>query len=275
MRKSLDPSLSIGFVPTMGALHAGHLSLIQQARANNDVVVASIFVNPTQFGQGEDLDKYPRQLEQDCVLLRQEGVEHLFAPDNDTMYGPNHFTFVEPTNFDTIPEGISRPGHFRGVATIVTKLFHIVQPTRAYFGQKDAAQSVMITRLVQDLNMEVEVVVLPTIRDPDHLAMSSRNAYLNDEERAAAPILYRSMMAAQDFYQLRVFDKLPADNLKETCIAMLMSEPLISEIEYVTIDDRETMQPLTEVGEEGCIISLAVKIGNVRLIDNLVIESRW
>lgn len=157
----------------------------------------------------------------------------------------------------------------------MTKLFHIVQPTRAYFGQKDAAQSVMITRLVQDLNMEVEVVVLPTIRDPDHLAMSSRNAYLNDEERAAAPILYRSMMAAQDFYQLRVFDKLPADNLKETCIAMLMSEPLISEIEYVTIDDRETMQPLTEVGEEGCIISLAVKIGNVRLIDNLVIESRW
>lgn len=177
--------------------------------------------------------------------------------------------------FDNLPEGHSRPGHFRGVATIVTKLFNIVQPTRAYFGQKDAAQSVLIARMVEDLNMDVDVVVMPTIREHDKVAMSSRNVYLTPEQRAAAPILYRSMLAAQDFYQLRVLDKLPADNLRETCIATLMREPLITEIQYVSIDDRKTMQPLAEVGEDGCIISLAVKIGNVRLIDNMVVKPKW
>lgn len=161
------------------------------------------------------------------------------------------------------------------MATIVTKLFHIVQPTRAYFGQKDAAQCVLMSRLVEDLNMDLEVVVLPTVREPDRVAMSSRNAYLTVEERAAAPILYRSLVAAQDFYQLQVVNTISADHLKETCIATLRREPLVSEIQYVSVDDKDTMQPLKVVGPEGCIISLAVKIGNVRLIDNLIVTSNW
>eukprot|EP00567_Pseudictyota_dubia_P005373 CAMPEP_0197436052 /NCGR_PEP_ID=MMETSP1175-20131217/3524_1 /TAXON_ID=1003142 /ORGANISM="Triceratium dubium, Strain CCMP147" /LENGTH=301 /DNA_ID=CAMNT_0042965233 /DNA_START=135 /DNA_END=1040 /DNA_ORIENTATION=+ len=274
VRNALPPSLSVGYVPTMGALHDGHLSLVKEARSKNDVVVASIFVNPTQFRAGEDLDKYPRQFEQDADLLADLGVDHLFAPDNDTMYGRNHVTFVDPTSFDKTSEGSSRPGHFRGVATVVTKLFNIVKPTNAYFGQKDAAQCVLIRRIVEDLNMDVSVNVQNTVREDNGLAMSSRNAYLSREERKAAPIVFKSLCAAKDlFLEAAATGTLPvpAKALSTAVREVLGTEPLVSEIQYVSVDDRETMQPLTEVVSKGAIISLACQVGSVRLIDNIMI----
>eukprot|EP00545_Synedropsis_sp_CCMP1620_P005546 CAMPEP_0119016040 /NCGR_PEP_ID=MMETSP1176-20130426/11784_1 /TAXON_ID=265551 /ORGANISM="Synedropsis recta cf, Strain CCMP1620" /LENGTH=244 /DNA_ID=CAMNT_0006969367 /DNA_START=197 /DNA_END=927 /DNA_ORIENTATION=+ len=244
----------------MGALHEGHLSLVQEARANNDIVIASIFVNPTQFGVGEDLDKYPRQLEQDSLVLEELGVDHLFAPFADDMYGPNHVSYIEPRGFDDIAEGKSRPGHFAGVATIVTKLFNIIQPTRAYFGQKDAAQCCLIQRVVEDLNMDLEICIMDTIREADGLAMSSRNAYLTAEERAVAPIVYKSLCAARDLYTERKAG-LSASGLQQTVSSLLKSEPLVSEVQYVSVDSRTTMRPIGTVGEEGAVISLACKVG--------------
>ncbi|KAL9178869.1 hypothetical protein ACHAXT_011842, partial [Thalassiosira profunda] len=275
VRKALDPSVSVGFVPTMGALHEGHLSLARAARANNDVVVTSIFVNPTQFAEGEDLDEYPRQLERDVDLLTNVGVDYVFAPSSDSMYGKNHATFVEPTGFDQLREGISRPGHFRGVATIVTKLFNIVQPTNAYFGQKDAAQCVLIRRIVEDLDMDVNVQIMDTVRETDGLAMSSRNAYLMPEEREKAPIIYQALCAARELYDSRHsrgVEELEATDLQEVVESILQTESMISEIQYVAIDDLETMQPLTKVSSEGCIVSLACMLGSVRLIDNIVLR---
>lgn len=267
-RKAHD--VSIGFVPTMGALHEGHLSLVKEARQQNDIVVASVFVNPTQFGKGEDFDKYPRQLQRDSELLGDYGVDHLFAPSIEDMYGPHHATFVDVEGFDDIPEGMARPGHFRGVATIVTKLFHIVQPTRAYFGQKDAAQCVLIRRIVEDLNMDVDVRVMETIREADGLAKSSRNAYLTTTERRAAPVVYRSLMAAKE-----LFDKNPnvsSANLVATTRNILQSEPLVSEIQYISVDSKATMKPITQpTKEEGAVISVACKVGSVRLIDNILL----
>lgn len=275
MRKSIPSSVSVGYVPTMGALHDGHLSLVKEARTKNDVVIASIFVNPTQFGQGEDLDKYPRQLERDTELLGDLGVDHLFAPECGMMYGKNHITYVDPVGFDNIPEGKSRPGHFRGVATVVTKLFNIVQPTSAYFGQKDAAQCCLIRRIVKDLNMDVNIVVMDTVREKDGLAMSSRNAYLTPGERRAAPVVYKSLCAARDLYQSALKSDgalpIPARSLADAVEEVLRSEELVSNVQYVTVDDRETMQPLTEVGSAGAIVSLACKVGSVRLIDNIIL----
>jgi pantoate--beta-alanine ligase len=269
---------------------SGHLSLVREARANNDVLVASIFVNPTQFGPGEDLDRYPRQLERDTQLLTELGVDHLFAPS--TMYGQHHVTYIVPEGFDSIPEGRVRPGHFRGVATIVAKLFNIVQPTNAYFGQKDAAQCVLIQRMVQDLDMDVNVVIKETIREADGLAMSSRNAYLTADERRAAPIVYQSLCAARrlfhDFCSTTATTTTPPDGtsnmatvlsseaLRECVEKALSSEPLVREIQYISVDSRATMQPLTAEGvhrETGCIISLACKVGSVRLIDNIVLAA--
>jgi len=274
-RKSMPPNATVGFVPTMGALHDGHLSLVKEARSQNDIVVASIFVNPTQFGKGEDLDKYPRQLERDSELLSIMGVDHLFAPEADAMYGKNHVTYVDPTGFDDIAEGRSRPGHFRGVATVVTKLFNIIQPTNAYFGQKDAAQCVLIRRIVEDLNMDLKVCVMDTIREEDGLAMSSRNAYLSPEERRAAPVVYKSLCAAREVYQSKKdAGELPmsASMLSETVSNLLNSEPLVSEVQYASVDNRATFQPLTEVGDEGAVVSVACKVGSgVRLIDNIVL----
>ena len=269
MRRQLLPSVKIGFVPTMGALHDGHLSLVREARKNNDVVVASIFVNPTQFGPNEDFDKYPRQLEKDAELLLENGVDHLFAPSIDDMYGKHHVTKVDPQGFDNIPEGRSRPGHFSGVATIVTKLFNIVQPTNAYFGQKDAAQCVLIKRVVEDLDMDLNVVVMNTVREDDGLAMSSRNAYLQPNERAAAPVIYRSLSAAKGLYEEK--KGLASSELISVVRRGLENEPLVSEIQYISVDSKETMQPLGQVGEEGGIISIACKVGSVRLIDNVVL----
>mmetsp|Transcript_19769 Transcript_19769/g.42512 ORF Transcript_19769/g.42512 Transcript_19769/m.42512 type:complete len:337 (+) Transcript_19769:120-1130(+) len=275
VRKSLDSKTSVGFVPTMGALHEGHLSLARAARSQNDVVIASIFVNPTQFGEGEDLDKYPRQLERDAELLGKIGVDHIFAPSSDTMYGKNHVTYVEPMGFDKTTEGISRPGHFRGVATIVTKLFNIVQPTNAYFGQKDAVQCVLIRRIAEDLDMDVNVQIMDTVREEDGLAMSSRNAYLSDEEREKAHVVYKSLCAAREVYESRLargMEEVTADDLREVVMAVLETEPLITEVQYVAVDDLETMQPVERVGNDGCVISLACILGPVRLIDNIVLR---
>eukprot|EP00980_Cylindrotheca_fusiformis_P018484 scaffold6124_cov122-Cylindrotheca_fusiformis.AAC.3 len=269
MRRSIKPGIKIGFVPTMGALHEGHLSLVREARNHNDVVVASIFVNPSQFGEGEDFDKYPRQLEKDAELLAEYGVDHLFAPTTDDMYGKNHVTYIDPRGFDDTPEGSARPGHFAGVATIVTKLFNIVGPTNAYFGQKDAAQCVLIKRIVKDLDMDLNVVVMDIVREHDGLAMSSRNAYLSRDERAAAPIIHRSLSAAKAIYDSK--GSVESSVLAAAVEEGLKSEPLVSEVQYVAVDSKETMQPLQIVGNEGAIISLACKIGSVRLIDNIIL----
>jgi pantoate--beta-alanine ligase len=271
MRRALASNVSVGFVPTMGALHEGHLSLVRQARKENDVVVASIFINEKQFGPHEDLDRYPRQLENDTELLKSLGVDHVWAPSNDEMYGPNFATYVEaPKGFDETREGKARPGHFRGVATVITKLFHIIQPTRAYFGQKDAAQCVLIRRLVQDLNFPLDVTVLETVRESDGLAMSSRNAYLNTSARRAAPIVYAALCAAKDLYFLTK-PSTTSTMLEEAVRQVLQSESQVDEIEYIACDSYDTMTPLINIGEEIAVLSVAVKIGSVRLIDNVIL----
>lgn len=193
----------------------------------------------------------------------------MFAPTIDDMYGKNHVTFVHPEGFDEIPEGRARPGHFRGVATIVTKLFNIVQPTNAYFGQKDAAQCCLIRRIVEDLDMDLNVIVKDTIREDDGLAMSSRNAYLNQEERKAAPIIYQALRTARDKYLNN--PGISSDELSETVNSILRTEPLMGEIQYISVDNKQTMQPLAYVGEDGAVISLACKVGSVRLIDNILL----
>eukprot|EP00560_Eucampia_antarctica_P005677 CAMPEP_0197834248 /NCGR_PEP_ID=MMETSP1437-20131217/21775_1 /TAXON_ID=49252 ORGANISM="Eucampia antarctica, Strain CCMP1452" /NCGR_SAMPLE_ID=MMETSP1437 /ASSEMBLY_ACC=CAM_ASM_001096 /LENGTH=257 /DNA_ID=CAMNT_0043438797 /DNA_START=206 /DNA_END=979 /DNA_ORIENTATION=+ len=257
----------------MGALHEGHLSLVKHARDNNDLVVASIFVNPTQFGDGEDLDNYPRQLQRDTELLTDMGVDHLFVPNKEIMYGSNHVTYVHPKGFDEIPEGVSRPGHFSGVATVVAKLFNIIQPTNAYFGKKDAAQCVLIQRMVEDLNFDIGINIMPTIREDDGLAMSSRNAHLKPDERDAASILYKSLTAAQFLHEASFAGQLPlpAQVFIETVRESLESEPMVSQIHYISIDSKNTMQPLEEVGTDGALISIACQIGSVRLIDNIIL----
>jgi len=271
-RRSLQPSLKIGFVPTMGALHEGHLSLVKEARLRNDIVVASVFVNPTQFGKGEDLDKYPRQVERDTKLLGNLGVDHIFTPNVDDMYGKNFDTYVDCKCFDDIPESIARPGHFRGVATIVTKLFNIVQPTNAYFGQKDAGQCVLIRRIVEDLNMDVNVVVMDTIRESDSLAKSSRNAYLSDTERKASTIIYKSLIAAKELYTTNPF--VSSSDIIQVTRNILQSETLVSEIQYISVESMSTMEAVSKPSDstDGTTLSLACKIGSVRLIDNIVLQ---
>jgi pantoate--beta-alanine ligase len=261
----------------MGALHEGHISLFRAARSQNDVVFASIFVNPTQFGANEDLDNYPRRLEKDIEQLASIGVDHVFAPSSsDVMYGKHHVTYVEPTGFETTREGRQRPDHFRGVATIVTKLFNIVRPSNAYFGQKDAVQCVLIRRIVEDLNMnDINVHIMDTVREDDGLAMSSRNAYLDAEQRRASPVIYKALCAARELYDSRFsrgMEFIDATVLQEVVEGILKTEPLISTIQYVAIDDAETMQPLAKVGSDGCIVSLACILGTVRLIDNIVLK---
>lgn len=255
--------------------YPGHLSLVKTARENNDIVIASIYVNPTQFGANEDLDKYPRMLERDTELLNDLGVDHLFAPSE--MYNKHHVCYVEPEGFDEIAEGKARPGHFRGVTTIVNKLFNIIQPTNAYFGQKDAAQCVLIRRMVHDLDMDINVCVMDTIREKDGLAMSSRNAYLTAEERKATVILYQSLCAAKNMFDNMVSatdgDKtLSASLLREKVMDMLTSEKLVSNVQYISVDSKETMRPLEKVtAQEGAIVSIACQVGSVRLIDNFVL----
>jgi pantoate--beta-alanine ligase len=257
----------LGLVPTMGYLHAGHLSLVRQARAECGAVAASIFVNPTQFGPREDLSRYPRDLKRDLGLLRQEHVDLVFAPSVDEIYPPGWSTFVDVRDVTEMLEGAVRPGHFEGVATVVCKLFNIVQPTRAYFGQKDAQQTVVVRKMARDLDMALDVVVVPTMREPDGLAMSSRNVYLSAEQRRAAAVVYRALGAAGACYAAGERD---AEALRQAMRAVLAAEPL-ADPEYVSVADALTLRELDQVGAAGALCSLAVRFGTTRLIDNLLL----
>ncbi len=258
---------SVGFVPTMGYLHQGHLALVKQARADNSTVVASIFVNPTQFGPGEDFDTYPRDTERDLALLEKENADIVFIPSNEEMYPEGFSSLVEVEKVTERLEGSHRPGHFRGVTTVVAKLFNIVEPTRAYFGQKDAQQATVIKKMVTDLNMNLEITVVPTVRESDGLAMSSRNIYLNPEERQAATVLFKALSLAR---QLQERGKIDAEYLRQEMTSLIGKEPL-AKIDYVSIADAQTLEELTEI-DRPALASLAVRIGKTRLIDNMVLE---
>ena len=255
---------SVGFVPTMGYLHKGHLALVKQARTENSAVVVSIYVNPAQFGPIEDFGSYPRDLNQDLALLREEGVDVVFVPPNAEMYPLEFSSWVDVEKVTERLEGASRLGHFRGVATVVAKLFNIIQPSRAYFGQKDAQQVVVIKRMVADLNMNLEVVVVPTVRESDGLAMSSRNVYLGPEERQAATILFKALTLAQ---QLGQGGEKDAEKIRRQMTAVIQKEPL-AQIDYVSIADAETLEELNSI-DRPAVASLAVRIGKTRLIDNM------
>ena len=259
----------LGLVPTMGALHEGHLSLTRQARAENATMAASIFVNPTQFGPNEDFTTYPRSMERDLELLEAQGTDLVFAPLPPEVYPEGFDTWIEPGAVAEGMEGAARPGHFRGVATVVAKLFTITQPDRAYFGQKDGQQVAVIRKMNADLNLGVDVVTMPTIREPDGLAMSSRNAYLTDEERAAAPVVYRALCAAESLWNAGERD---SRNLRTAALNVLKQEPLVSGVDYVSVVDVETMA-WVEIAqaERRLMIAAAVRLGSVRLIDNVVV----
>ncbi len=255
----------VGLVPTMGALHAGHLSLVERARCENDSVIVTIFVNPTQFALGEDLASYPRDLPRDLAMLRDVRADLVFTPTPDMIYPPGFQTFVEVTGVSQGLEGEHRPSHFRGVATVVAKLFNLTQPDRAYFGQKDAQQVAVIKQMASDLNFPLEIVVCPTVREPDGLALSSRNVYLTPEQRQAAPVLYRALTAARDAYTAGERDP---KGLRQRMLAVLHSEPLAAP-EYVSVADAESLEELDEIISRPALLSMAVRIGKTRLIDNI------
>ena len=257
----------LGLVPTMGALHDGHLALVRQARRENATVAASIFVNPTQFGPQEDLATYPRDMERDLKLLEAEGVDLVYAPTPEEVYLPGFDTWVEPGELANRLEGAVRPGHFRGVATVVLKLFNVVRPDRAYFGQKDGQQLAVIRQLVRDLNLGVEIVAVPTVRDADGLALSSRNAYLTAEQRAAAPAIYRALSMAEELWREGATD---AELLRSAVRTVLDGEPLIEDIDYVSVAHVATLEELERV-DGPAMVSVAVRIGRMRLIDNVVV----
>jgi pantoate--beta-alanine ligase len=255
---------TVGFVPTMGYLHEGHLTLVKQARKENSAVIVSIYVNPAQFGPREDFGAYPRDLDRDLELLQKEGADIVFVPSDDEMYPPGFSSWVDVEKVTEQLEGASRPGHFRGVATIVAKLFNIVQPTRAYFGQKDAQQVVVIKRMLGDLNMNLEVVVVPTARESDGLAMSSRNVYLNSKERRAATILFKALTLAHRLWRDGERD---AAKIRRQMTSLIQKEPL-AQIDYVSIADVGTLEEL-DLLDRPAVASLAVRIGKTRLIDNV------
>ncbi len=258
---------SVGFVPTMGYLHEGHLSLVRQARRENDRIVVSIFVNPAQFGPQEDFAQYPRDTKQDLNLLEKEGADVVFMPLVKDMY-PTHFsTWVDVEGVAARLEGAVRPGHFRGVATVVAKLFNIVKPYRAYFGQKDAQQAVVIRRMVSDLNMDLKVLVAPTVRELNGLAMSSRNIYLSSTERQSATILWRSLCLAKQLWERGEQD---AEHLRVEMTKLIQKERL-AHIDYISIAEPETLEELAKI-EGSALVSLAVRIGKTRLIDNILLE---
>jgi len=289
----------IGFVPTMGYLHEGHLALVKRARAENPSVAASIFVNPAQFGPQEDLDKYPRDPQRDLALLEKERTDIVFMPSAAEMYPSEFSSWVEVNKVTKRLEGALRPGHFKGVTTVVAKLFNIVEPARAYFGQKDAQQAVVIKKMVADLNMNLEIITVPTVREPDGLAMSSRNIYLNPEERQAARVLYQSLALAQELYALAMSSRniylnpeerqaarvlyqslalaqelyakgeRNAGELRRKMTALIQKQPLAS-IDYVSIAHADTLDELEKVNPPA-LVSLAVKIGKTRLIDNILL----
>jgi pantoate--beta-alanine ligase len=259
----------VGLVPTMGFLHEGHLSLVRRAKAECASVVVSIFVNPTQFGPSEDLENYPRDIERDTLMLESEMIDLLWTPSAEELYPDGFQTWVTVENLSQPLEGAQRPGHFRGVATIVTKLLIAMRPDRMYVGQKDAQQAQVIRRLVQDLNLRVEVVICPIVREPDGLAMSSRNAYLSQEERKAATVLHRALTSAADAY---ADGEHGADALRLKMYEMLLSEPM-AKTQYVSVADPETLEEQWGVVDRG-LLSLAVFVGKTRLIDNVAVGGK-
>jgi len=268
-RQARAESRIIGLVPTMGALHEGHASLIARAKRECSPLIASIFVNPKQFGPDEDFAKYPRTFESDSEKLRQAGVDTLFAPEAAEIYPKDFSTYVHVEGLSERLEGRSRPGHFRGVTTVVMKLLQIVQPHRAYFGRKDAQQARLITQMARDLNLDSEIVVCPIVREPDRLALSSRNVYLNPEQRKAATILYRALEAAKKELEAGSRDAL---HLQTSLRRKLDSEPLAA-VDYADVVDAETFEPVVRVSR-ACYVLLAVFIGKTRLIDNLYAEPK-
>jgi pantoate--beta-alanine ligase len=264
-----DATLKWGLVPTLGYLHEGHLSLVRRARDENDRVAVSIFVNPSQFAPEEDLDSYPRDMERDLALLEAESVDLVFMPSDTVMYPPDFQTQVTVTELSRPLEGASRPTHFQGVATVVAKLFNIVQPARAYFGQKDAQQVVVVRQMVRDLNFNLKIVVCPTVREPDGLALSSRNTYLSPAERTAAPVLYRVLTQAEIAYGEGERD---GDALRQIMTEPVMSEPL-ARLDYVSVADPATLAELDQI-DDGALLSMAVFIGDTRLIDNVLLGER-
>jgi pantoate--beta-alanine ligase len=273
---SLDPTV-LGLVPTMGALHAGHLSLVSTALAECDAVAVSIFVNPTQFGPNEDYAAYPRTFDEDCRKLEAAGVPLLFAPSAADIYPPGNTTFVDTGDIGARLDGASRPGHFRGVATIVARLFHIVAPDRAYFGQKDAAQVAILRRMVRDLNFPVHLAVCPIFREPDGLALSSRNRYLSPAERQRALILSRALRAAE---ALASAGETSAETLRAAMLAVLTApdpDPILNAVpvrlDYAAIVDPDTLLPLADTSN-GALVAVAAFIGATRLIDNILLPAR-
>jgi len=258
---------SIGFVPTMGYFHEGHLSLMRRARSENDALVISIFVNPMQFGPGEDFAQYPRDIQRDLALAEKVEVDAAFTPDASEMYPEGYCTYIEVEGLSDKLCGRFRPGHFKGVATVVLKLFNIVQPDRAYFGQKDAQQLRVIQRMVEDLNLPVYVVPVPTVREPDGLAMSSRNVYLDSEERRAALVLSRSLLEARRAIEAGELD---ARKIVDLVRRMIQSEPLVH-LEYVEACRFEDLEPV-EVISGKVLLALAARVGKARLIDNIIIS---
>ena len=257
---------SVGFVPTMGYLHDGHLELVRHARAENITVIASIFVNPSQFGPQEDFTSYPRDTERDLAMLEEENVRLVFMPSAEEMYPPGFSTWVEVEKVTERLEGESRPGHFRGVATVVAKLFNIVQPDRAYFGQKDAQQLAVIYRMVSDLALNLDIVAVPTVREPDGLAMSSRNIYLTAEERKAALVLWKALCLARGHWEKGQRD---VESLRQEMASLIEHEPFAN-IDYISIADPETLEEV-DVIDRSALVSLAVRIGGTRLIDNTML----
>ncbi len=257
----------LGFAPTMGFLHEGHLSLMRRAKTENGAAAASIFVNPTQFAPGADFDRYPRALERDLAMLEGAGIDLVFTPDAAEMYPDGFDASIHIGGVSEGLEGAARPSHFDGVATVVSKLFNIVQPTRAYFGQKDAQQAAVINKLVRDLDIPVQIVIADTVREADGLAMSSRNSYLDPAHRQAASVLYRAITAAKALFEAGERD---AAILRAAALRILASEPL-AQTDYVSIADPHTLRELDAVGPQGALISLAVQIGPARLIDNLLV----
>jgi pantoate--beta-alanine ligase len=265
-RLRLELPAPVGLVPTMGCLHEGHLSLVRQARGDNASLVVSIFVNPTQFAPGEDFASYPRDEARDLALLEKEGVDIVFLPSAAEMYPPGFDSYVEVAGLSRRLEGASRPGHFRGVATVVARLFNLVRPDKAYFGQKDAQQAIIIGKMAADLNLGVEVITLPTVREGDGLAMSSRNSYLNPEERRAAAVLYRALNHARELWRE---GERNAPKLRREMTAVLRKEPL-ADIDYVSVADSVTLEEM-ETASSPALVSLAVRIGATRLIDNILL----
>lgn len=250
----------------MGFLHEGHLALVERAKTENSAVIVSVYVNPAQFGPREDFGAYPRDLDRDLGLLQKEGTDIVFVPSDDEVYPREFSSWVGVEKVTERLEGASRPGHFRGVATVVAKLFNIVRPARAYFGQKDAQQVVVIKRMVADLNMDLEVVVVPTVRETDGLAMSSRNVYLNSKERQAATVLFKALTLAQRLWSSGEKD---AEKIRRQMTALIRREPL-AQIDYVSIADAGTLEELDLI-DRPAVVSLAVRIGKTRLIDNVLL----